>query len=100
MTDVSNAELERILLRRELKGDLRILYLEVLNTKTLRLNAFYVPSSYEVRLLDTQPHAHSEHIRSRTLPKSFLVRIPDPLRKLALALRSFGKQLRGIVCRG
>lgn len=59
MTDVSDAEFERILLRRELKGNSRILYLEFLNTKTVKLNAFYVPSSYEVRLLDTQPHAHN-----------------------------------------
>ena len=99
MKDVSNAEFERTLLRRELKGNLRILYLEVSNTKTLRLNAFCVPSSYEVRLLDTPPHARNEHIRRRTLPQSFLVRLLDPLRRAVLAVRSFGKQLRGIVYR-
>jgi len=101
MTDVSNAEFERILQRRELKGNFRILYLEVSNTKTLKFNAHYVPSSYEVRLLDTKPHARSEHMRRRTLPtQSFLVRFPDPLRRSALAVRSFGKQLRRIVCQG
>ena len=101
MTDVSNAEFERILQRRELKGNLRILYLEFSNTKTLKFNALSVPSSNEVRLLDTKPHARSEDIRRRTLPThGFLVRFPDRLRQSALAVRSFGKKLRGIVCQG
>ena len=83
MTDVSNAELERTPVRQDLRGNLRMVYLVLSNTKTVKLNAFCVPSSYEVRLLDTQPHARNEHIRRirrRTLPQSLLVWLLDPLR--------------------
>lgn len=69
-------------------------YLVISNTKTVKVNAFSLPSSCAVHLLDKQPCGRSKGIRPRKFRQRPLARLRDRLRQTAQGLGTFGKQHR------